>query len=102
VSDESLLVRGARDKVGMQVKSDHPAAYRSGQWGLVVGVSKTTVEFTNVNGNRVQRLRHCYQVIWPDGATDQWPVVDPQASYIFQGMPDTENTDAPLYGKASS
>jgi hypothetical protein len=57
-------------KVYKLIRSTHPYAYKSGQWGAITGTSV-------VNG------RACYDVLWTDGARDQWPVLDDDADYEF-------------------
>lgn len=58
------------------IKSDHPYAYKSGEWGMIV-----TDDVTIVNN------RPCFDIIWPDGSTDVWPWADPAADYKFREVP---------------
>lgn len=53
------------------VRQTHPYGFRSGQWAQIVGVDES------VYG------RPCFLVVFPDGATDGWPCVDPSAGYEF-------------------
>ncbi len=53
------------------IKSDHPYAYKRGYWGMIVG------ECTVKN-------RPCFDIVWPDGDVDVWPVIDPTANYQFR------------------
>ena len=55
---------------GAFIRSCHPYAYKSGEWGQIVGTRKR-------NG------RLCWLIVWPDGSTDEWVVLDPQAEYEF-------------------
>lgn len=49
---------------GTRIRSTHPDGFRTGQWAVVVDV-------LDVMG------RVCYQLRWPDGIGDAWPVEDP-------------------------
>ena len=60
------------ERIGQMIKSDHPYAYRSGQWGEVIGVSQ-------INS------RPCWVVQWePDYDLDHWPQDDKHAAYQFK------------------
>jgi hypothetical protein len=54
-----------------EIRSTHPAAFRSGQWAKVVAIVPSSE-------------RECYLVEFPDGATDFWAVNDPDAGYEFR------------------
>lgn len=58
------------NNVGKWIRSEHWAAYKSGEWGYVVD------ELFMIG-------RPCYYVEWPDGKTDYWPVDDEDANYEF-------------------
>lgn len=66
------------DRVGQLIRSSHPHAFRSGEWGLITEVTEL-------------RDRPCYRVQW-DSRTgsmhdldreDFWPVDDATADYQF-------------------
>jgi hypothetical protein len=61
-------------KIIKMIRSNHPYAYKSGQWGAITGL-------VTVKG------RSCYNVIFQDGSVDHWPVVDEQAEYEFAPPP---------------
>lgn len=61
----------AEQRVGQQIRSEHPYAYRSGQWARIVAVVPA-------------RGRKAWLLEWPDGATDTWAVLDPAAEYEFK------------------
>ena len=65
-----------KDRVGQEIRSCHPIAFRSGQWALIVGVTELCLHENTVRG--------CYQLRWPDGATDDWAIDDPVAEYEFR------------------
>lgn len=46
------------------VRATHPYAFKSGQWGQIVG---------EYEGN--------WLIVWPDGTTDEWVIEDPDAGY---------------------
>lgn len=52
------------------VRSSHPYAYKSGEWGQIVGEHER-------DGRRV------WMIVWPDGSTDEWAADDPDANYEF-------------------
>lgn len=66
-------------RVGMLIRSRHPQAFRSGQWGQIVGVREVTVTVNN--------RRPCFEVKWDASdsldKTDLWPVEDAAARYQF-------------------
>lgn len=49
---------------------------RPGEWAKILGI--VTVDIGR------GMVRDCYQVQFPDGATDQWPIVDRAAGYEFK------------------
>jgi hypothetical protein len=53
------------------IRSCHPYAYKSGEWGQIVGMSM-------VDG------RGCWDVVWPDGSVDTWPFDDDTARYEYK------------------
>lgn len=57
------------------IKATHSAAFRSGQWALIVGVGMYPKE--------TGKDRPCYVVAFIDGAMDFWPVYDEAAGYEF-------------------
>jgi hypothetical protein len=61
-------------KVGMEVRSGHPHAFRSGQWALITKLVKVSWL-----GDRM-----CWQVQFPDGVEDLWAVEDKTAGYEFR------------------
>lgn len=52
------------------VRATHPYAYKSGEWGQIVGEVER-------NG------RPCWLIVWSDGSTDEWVVDDSHAGYEF-------------------
>lgn len=52
------------------VRSTHSYAYKSGEWGQIVG-------------ERERKGRRVWMIVWPDGATDEWAIDDPEADYEF-------------------
>lgn len=52
------------------IRSMHPYAYKSGEWGQIVGY-------------RERESRRVWMIVWPDGATDEWAVHDPVGNYEF-------------------
>lgn len=60
------------DRVGMEIKSDHPNAFKSGFWGRIVAHDIT------------REGRQIWLIAWPDGSTDTWPCEDNDASYQFR------------------
>lgn len=64
------------ERVGQQIRSMHPWAYRSGEWATITGVTEKYVHDNERRG--------CYQLRWPDGATDDWAIIDPAANYEFK------------------
>jgi hypothetical protein len=61
-------------KVGMEVRSEHPYAFRSGEWALV-----TKLVRVSVLGDLM-----CWEVKFPDGVEDLWAVEDKMADYEFR------------------
>lgn len=59
--------------IPVQIRATHPYGFRSGQWALVIGLVWT-------NG------RACWHVLFPDGKTDLWPMIDPSDPYEFRPM----------------
>ncbi len=55
----------------MLVRSNHPYAYKSGQWAQIVA-------------EVVSDERLVWLLVWPDGDTDEWAVEDPSAEYEFR------------------
>ena len=57
----------------VEIRSKHPAAFRSGEWAWVASL--------------VWRDgRVCYYVVFDDGATDYWVIDDPAAQYEFRAF----------------
>jgi hypothetical protein len=54
----------------MFIRSNHPHAYKSGEWGKVIG-------------RGLFKDRQVYIVKWPDWNVDLWPVADNDAKYEF-------------------
>jgi len=54
------------------IRATHRYAFRSGEWARLTG----TVDDPETG-------RRCYSVMFPDGATDWWPVGDDNAGYEF-------------------
>jgi hypothetical protein len=52
------------------IRGTHPDHFRSGEWAEIVGVGLF---------ERTHRI--CYVVVFPDGETDEWPVIDFTAGY---------------------
>lgn len=71
-------------RIGQQIRSCHRYAYKSGQWATIVGITEICVHENERRG--------CYQLEWPDGATDDWAIEDPAASYEFRALPMAEYT----------
>ncbi len=65
----------------LQIKSDHPYQFRTGQWACIDGVRF-------VNG------RPCWHVFWPDHVMDLWVIHDPQANYEYREC-EVENDPEP-------
>lgn len=61
----------AEQRIGWHIKSDHPYAYKTGQWATIVDAREGTD-------------RNLWMLIWPDGKTDSWVVDDPTADYKFR------------------
>lgn len=64
------------DRTGQEIRSEHPWAFRSGQWALITGITEICVHKNTKRG--------CYQLRWPDGVTDDWAIEDPAAEYEFR------------------
>lgn len=58
-----------QNRVGQEIRSRHPFAYRSGEWALIIGADHKC---------------GCYQLRWPDGETDDWAIEDPVAAYEYR------------------
>jgi len=71
----------AKERIGQQIRSFHPWAYKSGEWATVVGVTE--------NCAHENQQRGCFQLEWPDGSTDDWAIEDPVAEYEFRDTPIT-------------
>lgn len=71
----------AKDRIGQQIRSCHPWAYKRGEWATIVGANEVRVH-ENLK-------RDCYQLEWPDGSTDDWAIEDPVAEYEFRNTPIT-------------
>lgn len=69
-------------RVGQEIRSWHPYAYRSGQWALIIGITEVCIHENQGRG--------CYQLQWPDGATDDWAIEDPAAEYEYRETGDAE------------
>lgn len=63
-------------RVGKQIRSFHPWAYKRGEWGTITSVTRNCGHGNEAEG--------CYQIQWPDGATDDWAIIDPVARYEFR------------------
>ena len=57
------------------VRSNHPAAFRAGEWARIVSVVVTTVG--------VER-KACLAVEFLDGTNDYWALGDPDGMYEFK------------------
>ncbi|WP_104086548.1 hypothetical protein [Arthrobacter sp. GMC3] len=68
-------------RAGQEIRSQHPYAYRSGQWALITGTAKICAHENQTRG--------CYQLRWPDGATDDWAIEDPAADYEYREAKET-------------
>lgn len=54
----------------VKIRATHPYGYRNGEWAVVYGLGWINE-------------RPCYQVLFPDGALDSWPVHDSSDPYEF-------------------
>lgn len=54
----------------LYIRSVHPYAYRSGQWGKVLQVRYLPERY----GDHPRDARPVYVIQWVDGTTDYWPV----------------------------
>jgi hypothetical protein len=61
------------------VRSNHPNAYRSGQWASV----EMVLYMHERHGKYPRPGRPIMQVKWIDGTEDWWPLIDPAADYEF-------------------
>lgn len=61
------------------IRSNHPYAHKRGQWGLVVSETNLLIKR---DGQVI--TRPCFDIMWPDGDVDIWPIVDPNADYDFK------------------
>lgn len=69
------------DRIGMLIRSEHPHAFRCGQWGWIVGI-------TEVQKPGYRTATPCYVIRWDTRSDklarqDWWPVEDPVADYQF-------------------
>ena len=48
------------------IRSNSPHGFRSGEWAAIAGIVLVEPEG--------KEMRHCYHVVFPDGATDYWCV----------------------------
>lgn len=60
----------AQSRIGQRIKSDHPYAFRSGQWATIVDAAE-------------KDGRVLWSLLWADGARDVWAANDPTATYRF-------------------
>jgi len=74
----------ALQQVGMEIRALNPAAYKTGEWAEIIGLDWVEIGL-DTKGDPIHRL--CYQVIWPDGMADAWPITDPAAEYQLRGEP---------------
>jgi hypothetical protein len=70
-------------RIGQEIRSTHPDAYHSGEWGEIVGVS----ELKHKAADGSVYYRPGYQIIWPNGDTDIWPTQGSTSWYEFRGEP---------------
>jgi hypothetical protein len=68
-----MTLEDAQKRIGQRIKSDHPYAYRSGQWATIVGATQTDDLIL-------------WSLLWPDGERDDWAVDDSAAYYEFSDM----------------
>lgn len=68
------------EHMGGFIRSCHPYAYKSGQWGEIVGACF-------VDGPEGVP-RPCWDIVWPDGSVDTWPMLDSTADYEFRETAD--------------
>lgn len=61
----------------MFIRATHPHAFRSGEWAQLVAA----VESPEIPGRTV------WLVVFPDGATDEWPVDDEAHGYELTAAP---------------
>lgn len=57
------------------IRATHPAGFRSGQWGKVIGLIL-----------RQEDERPCYRVEFIDNVVDLWPVYDASDPYEFSSV----------------
>lgn len=55
----------------VRIRATHPYGFRRGVWGMIRGI-------VWVSG------RPCFDIAWPDGACDRWPIVDPHDAYEYE------------------
>lgn len=60
-----------QQRVGLLIRSNHWAAYKTGEWALIVGTDES-------------KGRPCWNVLFPGGETDDWVCDDPAADYEFK------------------
>lgn len=65
------------------IKSDHPYAYKRGEWGMIVDEC-----YIEIKVNSTTTFRPCFDIIWLDGDVDVWPQSDPEANYQFMEVED--------------
>lgn len=70
--------RHARSQVGRQLRSMHPAAFRSGEWATIVGVMLHS------------RGHVCFVVRFQDQMSDFMPIANAMARYQFRDVPSAE------------
>lgn len=69
----------------VQIRATHPYGFRNGEWAKIQGVVW-------------ENNRACYQVVFPDGNADLWPVYDPSDPYGFRQAPDLRGRDFQIDG----
>lgn len=57
------------NRIGQEIRSHHPYAYRAGKWALITSVDLKC---------------GCYGLEWPDCVEDDWAINDPAANYEFR------------------
>lgn len=56
--------------IGHRIRGTHPYCFKSGEWGLIIGLER-------ING------RLCWNILWPGGEVDDWPIEDEAAGYEY-------------------
>jgi hypothetical protein len=60
------------------VRANHPNAFRSGQFARIIGL-------VAVRPSGAKEMRHCYHVMFDDGACDYWSMgADMQLEFMVQ------------------